>query len=190
MGRLETCKEDSDSDAPSWATSKKPRSSEYTGNGVGLKESFIRHPPPPPSPPTRRPTTLPANADDDARMPPTHDLQVINLTKAAPPPIEFLGYPVHQGVIVLPPETVNARTATKKEQDKGKRIIHSFPFSYPAEFPLELQVHVQVQKPDAEPVEMTLKLNRTASMKGVTRAVYNFKGGELLSVQIRGGGST
>ena len=71
VGRQETCKEDSDSDAPPWATSKKPRSSEYTGAGVGLKECIIRHPPPPPSPPTRRPTTFQENADDDARTSPS-----------------------------------------------------------------------------------------------------------------------
>ena len=182
VGRKETYKEDSDSDTPPWADSKKSRSSQYTGAGVGQREIFTRQPPTPPSPPTRRSAHDQGNVDATAHLSPTEELKVINLTQAAPPPREFLNYPVHQGVIVLPAATVQARVASKKEQDKGKSVIHSFPFSYPQEFPLELDVHVQIQKSQEEPVSMTLKLNRTASMKGVTRAVYNFKGGEFYSV--------
>ena len=182
VGRKETCKEDSDSDIPPWADSKKSRSSQYTGAGVGQKEAFVRQPPTPPSPPARRSAPDQGNVDGIARLSPTEELQVVNLTQAAPPPREFLNYPVHQGAIVLPAATVQARVASKKEQDKGKSIIHSFPYSYPQEFPLELDVHVQIQKSQDEQVSMTLKLNRTASMKGVTRAVYNFKGCEFYSV--------
>ena len=182
VGRKETCKEESDSDIPPWADSKKSRSSQYTGAGVGQKEAFIRQPPPPPSPPARQSAPDPGHLEGIARLTSTEELQVVNLTQAAPPPREFLNYPVHQGVIVLPAATVQARVASKKEQDKGKAVIHSFPYSYPQEFPLELDVHVQVRKSQDEQVSMVLKLNRTASMKGVTRAVYNFKGGEFYSV--------
>ena len=182
VGRKETCKEESDSDIPPWADSKKSRSSQYTGAGVGQKEAFVRQPPPPPSPPARQSAPDPGHLEGIARLTSTEELQVVNLTQAPPPPREFLNYPVHQGVIVLPAATVQARVASKKEQDKGKAVIHSFPYSYPQEFPLELDVHVQIRKSQDEQVSMILKLNRTASMKGVARAVYNFKGGEFYSV--------
>ena len=61
-------------------------------------------------------------------------------------------------------------------------VIHSFPYSWPGEFPLELEVIVTVEKEHSDPVEMKLNLIRAPNMKGVTRAVYNIKGGEYFSV--------
>ena len=183
VGRKETCKEDTDSDPPPWSSAKKPRpSTAYEGAGVGHKQTFARQPPPPPSPPSRKPTSANETKEDIVHLSPDLGLKVVNLTRAAPPPPEYVGYPVHQGVIVLPPECAQSRIASRKEQEKGKNVIHSFPFTYPTEFPLELDIHATIQKDEADPIEMTLKLNRTPAMKGVTRAVYNFKGGEFYSV--------
>ena len=80
----------------------------------------------------------------------------------------------------------SGHSSSSRGQQKGtgqRQVGHSLlPLLLPAGVPLELDVHVQIQKSQEEQVSMTLKLNRTASMKGVTRAVYNFKGGEFYSV--------